>query len=652
MKLNQVAYPKHLSASLLTLLLTALPLAAAPVHAAADPPAIDTLATTHAAVATIDTYIVVRGDCLWKISAHHGAPGPHWRTLYTYNRSFIHNPNLILPGSRLLLPPPSLLSQPSVLPALTPVDNAGSSDLVSSLSVTLFTNGDLFSGSDCNAVLDIGPRSYWLPGPFPRGQAVTTVPMDFSPSDSLHVSDIATIRISKKGYAVKLGHDRIGFPNGGFTGAPDGIAGALLPNVCSPAELIGRLRGDVQTAAQVLAEAKVLEDAALTAAKAGRAEVSKALVALADVEDKIRSKTSSLDAVRRRLQDIPKLIANGGEKITREIDESVPEYAWALFCGWCVIGHHIVAHYVEEVIHTVGDLTSEAAQLQLQLASIPIELTALALEKTAAIERLAANALNSKTLDDALALASEKEQINLRLADVANTGLEEAEAFVRRLPTERLFLRIPKPGDWQITGVTLTVNGATFYHENLDVKLDARNHAWEHPIEGNAERRFAECLHTSLPDAGGAERKLVVDGEPVVGLPSVTGLESGITTPLGKDQGISGWDEGPVRSATVTGTLVRPPSPGLDACVSLDLEVESVSTNGRHFLLDGNHGILHKRFLRAEYFHSKDLFGDDDRYHSWSAGQHFEVTGRIRRDTDRTEFLEVHPSRPKDIVVK
>ena len=51
------------------------------------------------------TYAVVRGDCLWKISARFLGKGSRWREIYDLNRSVIGgNPNLIYPGQVFRLP--------------------------------------------------------------------------------------------------------------------------------------------------------------------------------------------------------------------------------------------------------------------------------------------------------------------------------------------------------------------------------------------------------------------------------------------------------------------------------------------------------------------------------------------------------------------
>ena len=49
-------------------------------------------------------YIVVSGDCLWKIAAEKLGSGALWKSIYDANRSTISNPGLIYSGQRLIIP--------------------------------------------------------------------------------------------------------------------------------------------------------------------------------------------------------------------------------------------------------------------------------------------------------------------------------------------------------------------------------------------------------------------------------------------------------------------------------------------------------------------------------------------------------------------
>jgi nucleoid-associated protein YgaU len=51
------------------------------------------------------TYVVKKGDCLWKIAKRFYGDGSKWRTIYNANKKVIgKNPNLIYPGQKLVIP--------------------------------------------------------------------------------------------------------------------------------------------------------------------------------------------------------------------------------------------------------------------------------------------------------------------------------------------------------------------------------------------------------------------------------------------------------------------------------------------------------------------------------------------------------------------
>lgn len=52
----------------------------------------------------VNSYTVVKGDCLWNIAKKLLGDGGRWREIYELNRDKISNPNLIYPGQVLTMP--------------------------------------------------------------------------------------------------------------------------------------------------------------------------------------------------------------------------------------------------------------------------------------------------------------------------------------------------------------------------------------------------------------------------------------------------------------------------------------------------------------------------------------------------------------------
>jgi nucleoid-associated protein YgaU len=50
------------------------------------------------------TYVVVKGDCLWKIAQHFYGQGTLWPRIFDANRGQIKDPHWIYPGQRFVIP--------------------------------------------------------------------------------------------------------------------------------------------------------------------------------------------------------------------------------------------------------------------------------------------------------------------------------------------------------------------------------------------------------------------------------------------------------------------------------------------------------------------------------------------------------------------
>jgi hypothetical protein len=77
---------------------------AAPAVGPVNPPPPPAPPVTAPPPAATRIYVVVKGDCLWKIALHYYGNGALWPRLFDANRNQIKKPDLIYPGQRFVIP--------------------------------------------------------------------------------------------------------------------------------------------------------------------------------------------------------------------------------------------------------------------------------------------------------------------------------------------------------------------------------------------------------------------------------------------------------------------------------------------------------------------------------------------------------------------
>ena len=146
------------------------------------------------------SYVVFRGDSLWRIARTHLGAGRRWPEIYDRNRDVIGgNPNLIRPGQRLVLPP---RAQPAAAPApaaacappgyphvilasgdeLGPAELASEearvTDMLTSWRVELDPSSITVQTSDDCAVIILAWQASWGPLPQQRDLTASLGPLD------------------------------------------------------------------------------------------------------------------------------------------------------------------------------------------------------------------------------------------------------------------------------------------------------------------------------------------------------------------------------------------------------------------------------------------------------------------------------------------
>jgi hypothetical protein len=183
--------------------------------------------------------------------------------------------------------------------------------------------------------------------------------------------------------------------------------------------------------------------------------------------------------------------------------------------------------------------------------------------------------------------------------------------------------------------VSLIVNGREFATFSVNDRLMQGHPSWTGLFKTfPPEEQFARGLRVNL-----GRQNSSFDEE----IARLTGIF--------KDLNVSGWQNGPIQTARVVGKLQSPPSDSKDGFATLDLELERVEARGAMFVLDGAHGVRHKRYLRIEYKHRTSNGSDDSRFKSWHPGDRLAVSGQVLWDTDRNGFYEIHPDSSSQVKV-
>jgi hypothetical protein len=519
------------------------------------------------------------------------------------------------------------------------------------LEVTIVTDSGLFSNTERDVWIDVGPKAWKLSGGFDRGSIRVFVlnpnQMDKNSTfdqDSvpLYVNDIKFIRLEKKGIALSdlppatpelIAIQPIGRKIGGITNAPDSLEDILMPGGPTPANLLGDAKKTLAAADLALNQAQGLIPELQHALDEADKLVSQKLGALNAAEREVDRLQGLANTAIANLSDIE----NRLNRVPRVLTDRVchTERVWGTCWKTVLIGPAVpfACLLAKEICNNVDRINSaweainrlrpgaaankDDAVRALNLARNGLDPLKQALKIAQSVRALADLQLKGalKLVDEARAKEKQAQAI-----------YDELEAFVKKLP-QLPSLEIARPGQWVPKRVILSVNGNEYIRCEVNERLRRGHPSWTGFWQSiSPEDQFINGLRvTNMSESGEFDR-----------------LMSGLTTYL-KVQDISGWEPGPIKKAKIMAVLKHEPSPGADNYVSLDLQVESI--NGKEL----TNRVTHPRFIRVEYRHQKSSNEDDDRYMSWHPGQRLQVEGDIFRDTDRATFYEIHPKKKGDI---
>jgi hypothetical protein len=521
---------------------------------------------------------------------------------------------------------PTVHMSGSVVTAPLPVSSAAPGDPIKSLAVRLTTSGDLLSGTNDDVWLDIGPKAWKIGSDFDKG-STRTISIDLTTRDDnvdvpsvvpLYVRDITRVRLEKKGLC-------------GLTDAPDSVAGLVLPAIPTPAETIAALKQQVVLAQYALDQQQAALDLQQKLLDQQVQAISIAQQTISSAENELATIPGQIANIQNQLTSLQKQLLQTPANVTQRACSTVSTPGRVILGVLTGGTSELVCRTVTVVNPVWQSLTNTAASLTQSKDSLAAELQAAGIRKAAALQSLS----TATAAKAATELQKQKDLLQYQAAhsalDGAQNALADAEAIAAKLPIPNASL--PTPGQWKVQHLTLIVNGHDFASFEIDQTLKQRHAEWSSPIgtQSPAEQ-FVNSLRVNV------NKPSTVADERVARVTTIFKLND-----------ISGWKGGPVSSARVVGVLRNPPSAGDDGYVSLDLELERAEVGNYAFVLDGNGGVGHKRFIRVEYKNRASNGSVDARYKSWQVGTRLAIEGPVAWDTDRQGFFELHPDSQSQI---
>ena len=507
-----------------------------------------------------------------------------------------------------------------------PATSISPEDPIRSLAVRITTSSDLLSGTNDDVWLDIGPKDWKIGDDFDKGTTRTIV-IDISGKDDnvdiptvvpLRVRDITRLRIEKKGLC-------------GLTDAPDSVASALLPALPTPASTIAELQQQVAYAKYALDQQQSLLDIQQLLLNQQIDIIRNAQQTLASAEGEIANLPGQIANIQNQITSVQKQILQTPGQITQRACSTVSTPGRVILGILTGGTSELVCRTVSVVNPVWQSLTNTATSLAQSKDNLSAELQAATVRKGSALQSLAVATATKAAAEAQVQKDKLQYEAAHRALDGAQNALADAQALAAKLPFPNATL--PTPGQWKVQHVTLIVNGHDFASFEVDDTLKQRHAEWSSPIGNQSPaEQFVNSLRVNVnkPSTVADERLARV-------------------TTIFKLSDISGWKGGPVASARAIGVLRNAPSPGDDGFVSLDLELERIEVNNYAFVLDGNSGVGHKRFIRVEY-RNRDAKGNvDARYKNWSIGTRLVVEAPVAWDTDRQGFYELHPDNPGEV---
>ena len=506
---------------------------------------------------------------------------------------------------------------------------AENGEQIRTLAIRIATSGALFSDTHDDVWLDIGPKGWKIGDQFERG-STRTIYIDLSKPFGdqdlptlvpLFAKDIAYVRLEKKGIC-------------GLTDSPDSIFSPNFLEGFNPADPIGSMQKQAQAAQYLVGQKKSIVDEQQKIIDQQVRNIDAAQAIIDSASKTISTGPQLVAQLQNQIVDLQKSIAQTPMSVTKEICKTNDVVTGFVFGLGAVISKKLVCSQQNVINDAWTRLTNALADAQKSKNNLEANIQSATIQKAAAAQsQVVALGVKGAAELNKLQAQVEYEAATRTLAELQHR-LDDLQEAVKKTPLAELIrLGIPTPGEWQVENMTLIVNGKDFASFAVNDRLKQGHHSWTGTVRPlTPQEHFVNGLRVNLNK-------------------ETPGDEFSRVTTLFKTVGLSGWEPAPVSNARVIGTLRHEPSAGGDDYVSLDLEVERVEARGYAFILDENHGIAHKRYIRIEEKRRGNNGVEDTRYKGWKIGDRFAVDGPAFWDTDRYGFFEIHPVDPSHVVV-
>ena len=511
---------------------------------------------------------------------------------------------------------------------LPAVVGTGSKDEgLQTLAVVITTSSAPLSGTSDDVWLDVGPRAWKLGSDFPTG-STRMFQIDVNHADPaidipelvpLTVGDITQVRIDKKGLC-------------GLTNAPDSLAALALPSVPKPADLVDVAQKQVALMQYALDREKAALDVEQGVIDHATAALLDANNKLTDAVTKLSTLPTTIANIQNQIVGVQKQLLKVPQFVVHQVCQSnTVKVGICIFNPFACLVTQVVCHNETAVNSAWQTLTDTVTNLEKTINDLNGQVQSATLQKVAALQNIAVETPIKAQAEAQKAALQLQYQVAQQALAVARDGLAEAKKLAAQLPS---IPNLPKPGELNIDRVRLIANGREIASFDVHDRLRQGHPSWARPvIVLSPEEQYVRHLRVNINQQSSWQDEV-----------------AGSVSTIFKIAGISGWEQEPVETARIVGTLRNRPSPGTDGYVSLDLELERVEARNYGFVLDNVHGILHRRYIRIEYKHLNPNGVDDERYKNWHTGQRFAVEGPACRDTDRLEFSELHPTQANQVV--